>query len=192
MADETSKSKKYVMPGEPVGTEEEFVSGAGTHVENGTIYSSISGVLHDDSRTLSVSRDARLSKMAVGAKAIGRIDNISEPVALVVMEGEEDEIARYPKSDAYLILHASRIKRGYVKNVRDEYRIGDIIKAKIAEEKSGELHISTEDDDCGCLKAFCSSCRHPLVRKPTGLECGNCGRRENRKLASGYGNVSRN
>jgi len=178
--------KTRVAPGSIVGTEEEFVSGAGTYAQDGSIFAAIAGELVNDNRMLSVKQEAMLVPLRVGINVVGVIDNITEPVALVVVEGQDSTDSRFSKSNAYVVLHASRIKRGYVKNVRDEYRIGDIIRAKISEEKNGEYHISTEDEDCGCLKAFCSSCRHGLDKKPTGLECPACGRRENRKLAKDY------
>lgn len=178
------------MPGQEVGTEEEFVSGSGTYVQNGIIYSTLSGELKDEARVLSVAQAGRLSPLKLGAAITGIVDNIAEPVGLVIVEGDGGADTRFSTDSNYCILHASRIKRGYVKNVRDEIRIGDIIRAKIVEVKNGEMHISTEDEDCGVLKAFCCSCRHPLVKKPTGLECRACGRRENRKIAQGYTSVA--
>ncbi len=181
---------KVVMPGEEVGVEEEFAAGEGTYVQGGMVYSTVGGKLSDEGRTLSVAPPRRLSPVKVGTLVTGHVDNIAEPVALVVVEGDGQEGVRFSKSNAYFILHASRIKRGYVKNVRDEIRIGDIIRAKVVEEKNGEFHISTEDEECGVLKGFCTACRHTLAKKPTGLECSSCGRRENRKIAKGYVSVA--
>ncbi|VVB56980.1 Exosome complex component Csl4 [uncultured archaeon] len=117
---------------------------------------------------------------------VGRIENISEPVALAVVEAEAVEGQRAPKSSAYVVLHASYIKRGYVKKVRDEYRIGDIIRARVVEMKNGEHHISTDDAHAGCLIAYCAGCRTPLEKRPAGLQCPACDRRDNRKLADDY------
>jgi exosome complex component CSL4 len=184
------EKKKIVVPGQEVGIEEEFSSGTGTYMEKGNVLSTLLGTLAEEGRTLSVKRPKRLTQIAVGTMVTGIVDNIAEPVALVIVEGEGDENTRFSQSNAYFILHASQIKRGYVKNVRDEIRIGDIIRAKVVEEKNGEFHISTEDEDCGVLKGFCCACRHELVKKPTGLECSSCGRRENRKIAKGYVSVA--
>jgi exosome complex component CSL4 len=182
--------EKIVMPGQEVGTEEEFVSGSGSYVQEGITYATLRGRLVDTGKVLTVEQKQKLSPLKVGITITGAVDNIAEPVALVIVEGDGGNEARYPRNADYCILHASRIKRGYVKNVRDEIRIGDIIRAKIVEEKNGEFHISTEEDDCGVLKAFCCACRHALVKKPTGLECSSCGRRENRKVSKDYANVS--
>ena len=88
------------------------------------------------------------------------------------------------------MLHASRIKDGFVKNVRDELRIGDIVRAKISEMRQGEMHVSTEGSHFGVVKAFCSKCRHALELVGSTLTCSSCGAKENRKLASDYRNVN--
>ncbi len=181
-----SLEPRFVLPGQEIGTEEEYVSGPGTYVENAKIYASIVGKLTEDNRTLSVQQKHLLAPLDVGTIVVGQIDNISDPVALVVVEPGLTDANRFATSSAYCILHASYIKRGYVKSVRDELKIGDIIRARVTELKNGEYHISTEDANCGAIKAFCSSCRHPLEKKPTGLQCPNCGNRENRKLADDY------
>ncbi len=193
--------QRFVLPGEEIGTEEEFVAGAGTYVEEARIFATVAGRLTDENHTLSVTAAPSLRRFKPGTLVVGRIENISEPVALAVMEGEDEEkgavaknqgpgaahaSVRYPKSSGYVVLHASFIKRGYVKKVRDEYRIGDIIRGKVVEEKFGEFHISTDDPHCGCIMAFCSECRTPLEKRETLLQCPACGRRENRHLADDY------
>ena len=182
--------KRFVSPGEEIGTEEEYVAGFGTYVEDARIFSAISGELTDENHTLSVSGSPTLRKFANGTMVVGRIDNISEPVALSVVSSDPESVKqtsdRFPSTSAYVVLHASFIKRGYVKKVRDEYRIGDLIRGRIVEEKFGEYHISTDDPHCGCLLAFCSACRTPLEKRETILQCPSCGRRENRHLADDY------
>lgn len=184
--------QRFVLPGEEIGTEEEFVAGTGTYVEEARIFAAVAGRLAEENHTLSVAGAPALQRLKAGSLVVGRIDNISEPVALAVMEGDAGApnqgaaANRYPKSSGYVVLHASFIKRGYVKKVRDEYRIGDLIRGKVVEEKFGELHISTDDPHCGCIMAFCSECRTPLEKRDTLLQCPACGRRENRHLADDY------
>ncbi|MCL6088801.1 MAG: exosome complex RNA-binding protein Csl4 [Candidatus Marsarchaeota archaeon] len=181
-----SESKRFVRPGEEVGTEEEFEAGTGTLNEDGRILASIPGTLGGRERRLDVIGHPALTPFAKGTWVVGRIENIAEPVALAVVGAEELAGQRAPKSSAYVVLHASYIKRGYVKKVRDEYRIGDIIRARIVELKNGEFHISTDDPHAGCLIAFCPACREPMEKRPAGLQCPACERRDNRKLADDY------
>ena len=195
--------QRFVLPGEEIGTEEEYVAGSGTYVEEARIFATVAGRLTEENHTLSVAGASSLQRLRPGMLVVGRIDNISEPVALAVMESDEESSKgmggpapqdgrpspnpnRYPKSSGYVVLHASFIKRGYVKKVRDEYRIGDLIRGKIVEEKFGEYHISTDDAHCGCIMAFCSACRTPLEKRDTLLQCPACGRRENRHVADDY------
>ena len=183
---DTDPSAKFVIPGTEVGIEEEFESGTGTANEEGRILAAVAGPLSEKDRRLQVEGKPALTSLTPGSWVVGRIDNISEPVALAVVQAEEIAGQRAPQTSAYCVLHASYIKRGYVKKVRDEYRIGDIIRAKIVELKNGEFHISTDDPHAGCLVAFCSTCRQPMQKKPAGLQCPGCERRENRKLADDY------
>lgn len=178
--------RRLVLPGEEIGTEEEYVAGPGTYVEDAHIRATIAGPLQSDNRVLSVEPPHRLSALQKGSVVLGQVANIVEPVALVVVEPEKTPDSRFSNSNAYCILHVSYIKRGFVKNIRDELRIGDLIRARVVEFKNNEFHLSTDDDNCGVIKAYCSSCRHALEKKPTGLQCTECGRRENRKLAPDY------
>ena len=183
---ETEHSAKFVIPGTEIGIEEEFEAGQGTANEEGHILAAAAGPLEEKDHQLHVKGKPALTPLAAGAWVVGRIDNISEPVALAVVQAEEISGQRTPQTSAYVVLHASYIKRGYVKKVRDEYRIGDIIRARIVEQKNGEFHISTDDPHAGCLVAFCSTCRQPMQKRPAGLQCPGCERRENRKLADDY------
>jgi exosome complex component CSL4 len=126
----------------------------------------------------------------IGAMIIGRIEAIIEPIAIVsVHKINGKDKKRYMISGENFILRASNIKKGYVKNVRDEFNIGDIIRARICEVRNNEFRITTEDDDCGCIKAFASAQkgRCELIKSPSGLTCKNNAEiKENRKIASDY------
>jgi exosome complex component CSL4 len=73
-----------------------------------------------------------------------------------------------------------------VKNVRDEYKIGDIIRAKIVDLRNGEMRLSTDGEDLGAIKAFCAVCRHPMKVESGILQCEECGAKDNRKIAKDY------
>jgi len=77
-----------------------------------------------------------------------------------------------------------------VKNVRDEYKIGDIIRAKIADLRNGEFRLATDADELGAIKAFCAKCRHAMVIESGILKCESCGYKDNRKLANDYRKAS--
>ncbi|MCX6769327.1 MAG: exosome complex RNA-binding protein Csl4 [Candidatus Micrarchaeota archaeon] len=177
--------KKLVAPGDCIGTEEEYLPGAGTFIDKEKIYSTLSGDLVDNAKTLSVAQKRPLAAFGIGTIIVGVIENVVEPIALVSMQ-EGSGHQRFGGNPDYAVLHASMIKRGYVKNVSDEYKIGDIIRAKIADMRNGEMRLSTDSDNLGAIKAFCSKCRHGMALNGAVLECESCGRKENRKVANDY------
>jgi exosome complex component CSL4 len=178
-------AKKFVIPGDLIGTEEEYLPGEGTFTQGEGIFSTLTGEASEEARKLSVAQKRPLRALGIGATIIGRVENVVEPIALVSMlMGEGDE--RYGTNDEYAVLHASMIKKGFVKNVRDEYKIGDIVRAKIVDMRNGEMRLSTDADNLGAIKAFCASCRGPLKSEAAILKCEKCERKDNRKIASDY------
>jgi exosome complex component CSL4 len=181
--------KKFVVPGDQIGTEEEYIPGPGTISESEQIVATIAGDVNDADRTLSVRQKRPLSSLVTGTTIIGVVANVVEPIALIsIHEGSgHHRFGEYPDN---AVLHASMIKRGYVKNVRDEYKIGDIVRAKIADVRNGEIRLATDSDELGAIKAFCAKCRHAMKLEANLLECESCGAKDNRKIAKDYRNVS--
>jgi len=201
--------KKFVVPGDFIGTEEEYLPGSGTHADGEKFYSALAGNVSDAARTLSISQKRTLAPLGIGTTIIGSIENIVEPIALIrVKQGSNAGEDRLGDNPDYSVLHASMIKKGYVKNVRDEYKIGDLIRAKIVDIRNGEMRLSTDGEDLGAIKAFCAKCRHamkksgkdffssgseastPMKIAAGGLECESCGAKDNRKIAKDYRNVT--
>jgi exosome complex component CSL4 len=180
---------KWVAPGTLLGTEEEYVAGKGTYVENSKIYASILGRLEDDKRTLNVICESLIMPVPVNAIIVGRVEAIIDPIAIVsVQQIESQGKCRFVISGENFVLKVQNIRQGYVKNVKDEIRIGDIIRAKVIDIKNGEYHITTEDPNLGCIRAYCSNprSRFILTKTNTGLVCEQNGTKENRKVASDY------
>ena len=185
----SATGKKFVVPGDFIGTEEEYLSGEGPFSEKEKVYSTITGEAAEAAKKLTVIQKRPLKALGVGATIIGTVQNISEPIALVSMDvgiGEQ----RFGETDEYAVLHASMIRKGYVKNVRDEYKIGDIIRAKIVDLRNGEMRLSTDGEDLGAIKAYCGKCRHAMKVESGILKCEECGFKDNRKLAKDYRKAS--
>lgn len=178
--------KKGVVPGSHVGTEEEFIAGSGTFVEDAGIYSTLLGELGEEQKTLSVRSKVMLHPIHAGVEVLGRVENIVEPIALVSIIPLAADNARYTEVPDYCVLHASRVKEGFVKNIRGEFRIGDIIRAKVIDLRNSEVSLSTEGQEHGVVKAYCSKCRNPLVQMGAQLSCTECGAVESRKLSRNY------
>lgn len=178
--------KKFVVPGDFIGTEEEYLAGEGTFSENERIYSTITGESGEAEKKLSVAQAKPLRALAIGTVIIGTVENVVEPIALVSMKVGLGGEHRFGETDEYAVLHASMIRKGYVKNVRDEYKIGDIIRAKIVDKRNGEFRLSTDADDLGAIKAYCAKCRHAMKVESGILQCEDCGTKDNRKIAKDY------
>ncbi|MFN3910347.1 MAG: exosome complex RNA-binding protein Csl4 [Candidatus Anstonellaceae archaeon] len=185
-----NEEKIYTYPGDYLGLEEEFEAGDGTYIKDGMIYSFAFGKIKKEKRKIFVEQPKKLMNFFVGQKVIGRIEMIVEPIALVkVIDFNEIETRRFFQTGQNLVLKVENIKKGFVKKIQDEYKIGDIIRAEIIEIKNGEYRLSTISEDCGVIKAYNSSYqepRNPLVKINNTLMDIKTNRKENRKIASDY------
>ena len=66
--------------------------------------------------------------------------------------------------------------------------LGDLVRAKIISTRP--LYATIFDPNLGILKSKCTICRSDLVAENGKLYCRNCGRVEQRKIASDYGNIN--
>lgn len=178
----------FVIPGDFIGTSEEFLSRNGTYEDKGNIYAACTGVAKIDTKERSVSVVPQTDTPPVpkvGDIVIGRVSDIKSSVVLVDIariKGQEDrEIATLEQG----AIHISNIKDAYVKELGYEFGFRDIVRAKVIDAKT--LRLSTDHKDLGVIKAICSRCRATLRRKGDKLECSGCGRIETRKIADDYG-----
>ncbi len=176
----------FVVPGSFLGAEEEGAAGSGAYAEAGAIRSAMAGESKNEKATFETLGRMNVALMKPGTTIIGVVENIVEPIALISVASEDTQTHRFVTTSDYAVLHASRIKQGFVKNVRDELKIGDIIRARVAEIRNEEIHLTIEDKELGVLKAFCSKCRTALKLESAVLSCPKCENHENRKLSSDY------
>lgn len=183
-------TEKIVLPGDLVGTSEEFVAGSGTYDEKGNIYASTVGVVETNKKDRTVTVVPRTSTppvVKVGDIVIGQITDIKGSVALVEIagiKGKEDRIATFEQA----AIHISNVKtreEGFVEYLDREFGYFDIVKARVIDVKT--MRLSTVDKDLGVLKALCSVCKTGLQRKGKVLECPKCKRTERRKISEDYG-----
>jgi len=179
--------ERLVLPGEVVAVAEEFIAGEGTFEEDGKVLASYVGKLELDTKEM-VARVKPLNppvELNVGDTVLAVVTDIRNSMGVVKIlkvEGVERSLSG-PKEGS---LHVSKISRGYTKDVRDEFRLGDIIRGKVIRVKPS-LQISTVGREYGVLKALCTKCRLPLIQKDGALFCENCERTEKRKIAKDYG-----
>ncbi|MBA5942579.1 MAG: exosome complex RNA-binding protein Csl4 [Methanophagales archaeon] len=183
------KEKGIVVPGDFLGTSEEFTPGKGVYDENGNICSLLTGVVSiSDKRVIEVQSKVETPPvLKEGDVVIGKIEDIKDTVAIVsiaCLKGKEDrEIATARQA----VIHISNVKSGYVNELKNELCHFDVVKAKVIDAKN--LRLSTEEKSLGVIKAICKRCKGGLKWKGNGnvLECGLCQQREVRKLSEDYG-----
>ena len=184
---EASKSIVFVSPGEKLGVIEEFFAGDGTYVEDGYIYSSITGqlLLNNDRRELHIHLATRQPLIPrVANIVIGEVVSTQEKILTL----EILQIDKVQLLESFTgIMHISDVSKGYVKTMNDAFKVGDIVRAKVISTQNREFHLSTRDDNLGVIHAVCVYCGGPLFQQRNNLRCSKCDRVDRRKMTDDYG-----
>jgi len=178
----------FVLPGELVGTTEEFKPGDGTAVISGDIYSTATGnvVIDRKARIVSVKPNTITPNLLkVGDIVYGRITDVRESGAMVEVAGIEGKENREIVSVRPGDIHVSNVRDSYVKWLGDEFRSSDIIRARVVDVERTRL--TTAEDSLGVVKAYCSKCRGDLELEGKKLKCPVCNMTETRKISTEYG-----
>lgn len=178
----------FVLPGDLVGTTEEFKPGSGTAISSGDIYSTATGnvLINRKARVVSVKPNTITPNiLKIGDIVYGKITDVRESGAMVEIagiEGKEDrEVINLRLGD----IHVSNVKDSYVKRLIDEFRPFDIIRARVIDVE--RMRLTTSEPSLGVVKAYCSNCRGELVLEGKKLKCPACNMIETRKISSEYG-----
>ncbi len=176
------------MPGDLVGTSEEFTPKNGTFESKGNIYASVTGVVKINSKERSISVSPVTNtppQLHVGDIVIGQVNDIKESVALVEIAGIKGRGEREIFNAEQAAIHVSNVKDAYVKELYYEFAPFDIVKAKVIDLRN--MRLSTVNKELGVMKAFCGNCRAALEKDNGKLKCPKCRRTETRKISSDYG-----
>ena len=182
-----NKNKKIVIPGEEIGTTEEFLAGEGTFELKGKIISSCFGRLNLDPNEMvaSVEPVNPLVELKVGDVVLAIVQDVKSSMVILDIARVEGK-TRNVTGETLASIHVSKISQGYTSDVWKEFRIGDIIRANVVQ-TNPSVQLSTEKNNMGVLLALCTKCRTPLVKKTNELFCENCQRTEVRRMAPDYG-----
>jgi exosome complex component CSL4 len=178
----------FVLPGEFVGSTEEFKPGNGTVVSAGNVYSTATGnvIIDRKARIVYVKPNTLTPNiLKVGDIVYGKIIEVRESgvaVEIAGIEGKEDrEIVNSRLGD----IHVSNVRDSYVKRLSDEFRPSDIIRAKILD--TDRVRLTTSEDSLGVVKAYCSNCRGEIVLEGKKLKCPDCNITKICKISTEYG-----
>lgn len=176
-----------VLPGDELAVSEEYIAGEGTLDEDGKIFASTVGMLELDSkeRVLTVRAFNPPVRLKKGDDVIAVVTGTRESMGtaeVVLVEGSERAVS----GDTNGSIHVSKVSSSYTKSVKNEFYIGDIIRAKVIS-TDPSLQLSTTGGRYGVVKGYCVQCRLPLRMKGNALYCENCDIVDRRKRASDYG-----
>ncbi len=179
---------KFVIPGELIGTTEEFKPGSGAAISAGDILSTATGNVRIDrkARIVSVKPNTLTPNiLKVGDIVYGRITDVRESGAMVEVAGIEGKESREIVNLRLGDVHVSNVRDSYVKRLADEFRPSDIIRARVVD--ADRMRLTTAEDSLGVVKAYCSNCRGELVLEGKKLKCPICNMVETRKISTEYG-----
>jgi len=183
-------SKDIVVPGEFLTVEEEYAPGKNTFEDTeGNVYSTKVGTTDFDNkeREVSIKEIIPLNEVIEpGSILIGRVGLIKESfLVLDILDAEKNNVKQvFPFASAKLMI--SRVAKFHIKELRDEFRTGDLVKAKVINITKYGIDITTSYPELGVIKAFCSKCRNQLNLSDRTLKCMKCGSIEKRKLSTEF------
>ena len=175
-----------VLPGDKLGVIEQYLPGAGTYEDRGTIYAHFTGNARIDLRNkrvtvLPATHVAPLPKE--GTTVIASVIHASDKMATVNIWKINDKLIQTPFT---AMLHISSSSPRYERTMSDVCKAGDILRARVIE-MNRIPQLTTAGRGLGVIKAFCSRCGSALDFNNRRLQCVSCGNIERRRLAEDYG-----
>jgi len=155
----------FVLPGDTVGSLEEFVPGDYTYAREGMIFATTAGLVKVDPKTRSASVIPKTNapvKLNHGDIVVGEVIDLKDSLVIVSLafkKGYEDR----PISDEEATIHISNVRNSYVKDLRSLFSMRDILKAKIVDER--QMRLSTGDEDLGVIRLTCNRWSYRLDAK---------------------------
>ncbi len=174
---------KIVMPGDRIGSAEEYVRGEGVYEENGELFAAVAGQLVIRDRVARVESIKPIPEIVKGDIVLGRVVDVRNTMALVEVVSKKGE-DRALTNRGVGIIHISNVDEKYVGNISEAIGYLDIVKARVI---GDNLRLSTKEREMGVLKAICGNCKTEMVREGDILKCPECGRVEKRKISTDYG-----
>ncbi|MGA7923281.1 MAG: exosome complex RNA-binding protein Csl4 [Thermoplasmata archaeon] len=179
---------KLVVPGEYLGTAEEFVPGPGTYEDGGRIFAALFGTSRVDPHERAIAVDAvhAVPKVKEGDLVYARVDEIKTAMAICTVLASVGSRRGIPGAPEGTV-HVSKAKDGYTESLNDEFAPGDVLLARVLQSHPS-IKLTTAPTPLGVVAARCQVCHGPLVHG-TGrdLVCPRCGHHEHRKIAESFG-----
>lgn len=185
-----SENKQIVEPGTALAYSEELLPGEGTYDDGEQIRAALFGTEEVDPETMTIRVRPAGRAVAVVEKGdivVGQITFIKPELASVKLLEVRGKEGRSMLHQVEGTLHVSKVADRYIKDLGDEFSLGDVIRAKVIGLRGGP-QLVTDKPDFGVIRAF--SKHDPgraLERKGDKLVDPETGHTETRKLAEDYG-----
>lgn len=198
-------SEGIVVPGEKLGTEEEFAAGENTYVKNGVLYSTVTGVKTAKEGTLSVRSVTReVRTVGKGMTVLGSVVGDMKSVIFVKIDNINTDNKEYIAIKDGKIVIPRHMDRGHFQRRggyedRHEQRerepkpdrpcgIGDIIIANVQYNDKDSYALSMNSRETGVVYALCDLCSNEMEFDAgrNALRCKACGHVEARKISVLY------
>lgn len=176
-----------VIPGEQLGTAEEFVPGRGTYEDHGRIFAALLGRPMYDAQERAIRVEALngVPHITDNDLVYARVEEVKSAMAICQVLAAVDSKRGVPGAPEGTV-HISKAKDGYTESLGDEFQPGDLLVARVLQSQP-TIKLTTAAPELGVLAARCSVCHALLTVGPKELQCARCGNRERRKTARGYG-----
>jgi exosome complex component CSL4 len=178
---------QLVLPGDLLGTAEEFLPGRGTYEDRGRIFASLLGRPRIEPRDRAILVDAlnEIPRIVDDDLVYARVDEVKSAMAVCTIVASARSRRQVPGAPEGTV-HISKAKEGYTESLGDEFQAGDLLIAKVLQSQP-TYKLTTASAELGVLSARCQACHGLLSAGPKELVCPRCGNREHRKIAKGYG-----
>ncbi|MHA1409181.1 MAG: exosome complex RNA-binding protein Csl4 [Candidatus Odinarchaeia archaeon] len=180
------RTGSFVLPGDKLGVIEEYLPGAGTFQEKGVIFSSKVGIVLIDTKAKKISVFPRTVKPLIPKKGNivkGKIMTVQGKKAIVSIAMVGDKILSSTFTGQIFI---RQVTGEYIDTMEEAFKVGDIVKAMVIDDRDEVYQLSTADPKMGVTKANCTRCGGTLIKFKNQLKCVQCGNLETRKTSTEY------
>lgn len=185
-----ARMSQFVLPGEFITVEEEFSAGQNVYLEDdGRIFADCVGsvVLDEETRTVHVRKASRSVKpLDAGSIVLGRVGLVKDSQVLVdFISANRNGLPRALTQSSGTIM-VSRAAQGYLARLKDYFKSGDLVSARVLEIKPWGVELATNEADLGVVLAFCGNCKQVLTSLGKEMICPDCENVEIRKTSQRY------
>ncbi len=181
---------KIREPGDVLAASEEMLPGPGAYDDGTDVRAAAYGEEVVDTQNFAVGIKPivrGVTTIEAGDIVLGEISVVRPQMAGVTIIDVRGKSGRSILQAVEGTLHVSGIDRRYIKDVGDEYRAGDVIRAKVIKIRGGP-QLVTDRPEYGILRATCPNDGLVLEKvSASKLKCTECDKVVIGKVASDYG-----